>query len=203
MTQRLYLTGQTFGRLTVGEDLPSRTYPNGRREGQARCVCICERRVVVSNAKLLNGHTQSCGCLQREKSSLSHGQAAENRALYKIKQGAYKRGLEWALSDEYVRGQLALPCFWCGDIRANRDTHARGYLNGTPGWNGLDRLDNAKGYVYGNVVPSCGTCNRMRNQLTTDAFLERCRKIVNHFSDRELKISTQDSPCKPPKKLGV
>lgn len=32
---------------------------------------------------------------------------------------------------------------------------------------GLDRLDNARGYTLDNVVPCCGSCNKIRNRLLT------------------------------------
>jgi hypothetical protein len=39
-------------------------------------------------------------------------------------------------------------------------TYCHGPLNPTS--TGLDRLDNTGGYVTGNVVPSCGPCNVVR-----------------------------------------
>jgi hypothetical protein len=60
----LDLNGKTFGRLTVvGYD--------GNASGKTRWICKCEcgseRTTVTSN--LTRGLTQSCGCLQRERTS--------------------------------------------------------------------------------------------------------------------------------------
>lgn len=53
------LTGRTFGRLTA---------VSVSRRGNRRywaCICTCGNRSAVSTDKLLSGHSQSCGCLQR------------------------------------------------------------------------------------------------------------------------------------------
>jgi len=59
------LVGQKFGRLTVVEDV-------GRTKKQNviwKCVCDCGNTVDVITASLQNGHSQSCGCLHKERTS--------------------------------------------------------------------------------------------------------------------------------------
>ena len=58
------LPGTPFGRLKVLEWNPSTPW-------RALCVCACGNRVVVDPKKLRSGHTQSCGCLQRERAGKS------------------------------------------------------------------------------------------------------------------------------------
>jgi hypothetical protein len=64
--QKLELDGQTFGRLTV-------LCEDGRSNaGKVQWICACEcgtREVIVIGSKLVNGHTTSCGCKQREAAS--------------------------------------------------------------------------------------------------------------------------------------
>lgn len=55
------LTGQRFGRLTVLEMIW-----RVNKTTLCRCLCDCGAETIVRNADLLSGHTQSCGCLQRE-----------------------------------------------------------------------------------------------------------------------------------------
>lgn len=65
MQKPIDLTGQTFGRFTVLQ----RAHNN--KEGRAMWLCRCEcgnERVVMGKC-LRNGHTQSCGCLNREVNS--------------------------------------------------------------------------------------------------------------------------------------
>ena len=60
------IKGQTFGMLTVIERAANDKYGNA----MWKCVCSCplHTEVIVRGASLRNG-TQSCGCLQREKTS--------------------------------------------------------------------------------------------------------------------------------------
>lgn len=45
-------------------------------------------------------------------------------------------------------------------------------------YNGLDRIDNLKGYNSDNVIPCCGTCNFMRHTLSLDEFYKKIRQII-------------------------
>lgn len=65
-------------------------------------------------------------------------------------------GREWALSFAEFFALRSGPCSYCG-----------GPLS--PTGCGLDRLDNARGYVLGNVVPCCNDCNRARSDEFTPA----------------------------------
>ena len=67
--KRVNLIGQTFGFLEIidkAEDIIS----GGRARTQWKCKCIkCGNETVVQTNNLKNGHTQSCGCLKKEKNS--------------------------------------------------------------------------------------------------------------------------------------
>lgn len=61
--QKIDLSGQKFGRLTVIKD-------SGRRVNKKvmwLCQCECGNQVEVSGDNLKSGNTQSCGCYRREK----------------------------------------------------------------------------------------------------------------------------------------
>lgn len=61
------LTGRKFGRLTVKDEVirtdvkKKATYWN--------CACNCGKKTVVVAYNLKSGHIQSCGCLQKERTS--------------------------------------------------------------------------------------------------------------------------------------
>jgi hypothetical protein len=67
MPNKIDLTGQVFGRLTVLEDI-------GRSGGGVlwRCLCECGNRVEVKSYSLQSGHTKSCGCYAKEQTSEAH-----------------------------------------------------------------------------------------------------------------------------------
>lgn len=85
------LEGRKFNRLTVF----FQTTNNKRGEGRWCCQCECRETVLVTTNKLLSGHTQSCGCLQREKagefcwSRRQHG--GTGTSLYRIWAGIRTR----------------------------------------------------------------------------------------------------------------
>ena len=58
--------GARFGRLIVEAEAPWRTRPNGKRARYWTCRCDCGRSKEISHGHISNGHTQSCGCLQKE-----------------------------------------------------------------------------------------------------------------------------------------
>lgn len=60
------LSGQKFGRLTV----IGWVQHNGR--GTWKCVCDCGSQVLVKTNSLTSGHTKSCGCYMRERTSESN-----------------------------------------------------------------------------------------------------------------------------------
>ena len=67
------LIGKTFGRLTVlcqAEDIVT---PQGVHVAAWLCECNCSERnqIIVSRNNLKSGHTQSCGCLQKENANKS------------------------------------------------------------------------------------------------------------------------------------
>jgi hypothetical protein len=64
---------------------------------------------------------------------------------------AAERGLEWDLTLEEYREAISTPCIYCD-----------GYLGEVSAGVGLDRLTNELGYLPGNVVSCCHTCNRIK-----------------------------------------
>lgn len=56
------LIGNRYGKLTVIADNGTEKQKNGEPIHTWRCKCDCGNETVVPTAKLLNGHTKSCGC---------------------------------------------------------------------------------------------------------------------------------------------
>ena len=65
MAKMIDMTGKKCGRLTVIE--------RGKNNSQGRacwiCKCECGKIITVDGVSLRNGHTQSCGCYQRDRTS--------------------------------------------------------------------------------------------------------------------------------------
>jgi hypothetical protein len=98
--------------------------------------------------------------------------------------GAYKRnaakrknGIDFKLSKREFEYLIQMDCHYCGAepsnvMRKKRVTKIPGYR-----YNGIDRIDNDKGYQLDNVVPCCMWCNRMKKGLTYDMFIKQANAI--------------------------
>lgn len=75
MTRLIDLTGKRFGRLTV----VARNGTSSRRQPKWLCRCECGTETTVFGGALRGGHTQSCGCLQRERASQANSTHGETR----------------------------------------------------------------------------------------------------------------------------
>ena len=78
--------GQKYGRLTV-----TGFFHKGKK-WYWECACECGNSIITQAYLVRNGHTSSCGCLQRERASeasLVHGQS--NSRLYRIYNGMKNR----------------------------------------------------------------------------------------------------------------
>lgn len=113
------------------------------------------------------------------------------------KNGAKYRMLPFDLSISGLIAMASQPCTYClaspisknrYASRSNTANHAYGRPLRFPGElathpgvifaNGIDRIDSTKGYIAGNVVPCCETCNVMKLDATATAFLLQVSKIT-------------------------
>lgn len=103
------LTGQRFGRLTCIEFVGR----NKSYDALWRCHCSCGNEHVTRAGALKNGHTQSCGCLQRD--------AAKAVVRYHDLTGQVFGRLTTLRIAEKIRGRMAWLCLCeCGRQKAVR-----------------------------------------------------------------------------------
>jgi 5-methylcytosine-specific restriction endonuclease McrA len=180
------LTGARFGRLVVAERAIENTKHGGARW---RCLCDCGRETTVSTVNLRNS-TVSCGCMKTE----------QNRALFRKERGhsgltclfdRYKRasrvrGHKFVLTRELFQDLTRGACHYCGAVpgrsivnpsqQLRGDQESRDHSRYT--YNGLDRLDNGRGYEPSNVVPCCWPCNQLKGRMDVDAFLRQALAVA-------------------------
>ena len=149
MSQLKDLTGQKFNRLTV----ISRE-PNDKR-GQAMwlCQCECGNYVVVKGSNIRNNHTQSCGCLQKEKTieaSTKHGKARSKPHI--VWKGMIQRCFNPKHTGfENWGGRGVTVCDeWKNDFQVFYDYVSQLPHFGEKGYS-LDRINNDGNYEPGNV----------------------------------------------------
>ena len=83
------------------------------------------------------------------------------------KQSAKQRGLTFNLTQEEHKRLIEQPCYYCGDL--------------PDPVNGIDRMDNTKGYESDNTVPCCWPCNLMKKTMHIDEFIQRIGRIYTNL----------------------
>jgi hypothetical protein len=179
------LTGLRFGRLVVTGSAV------GSRYGTSTWLtkCDCGQTVTVSRRDLVAGCTISCGCRQAEiranlkfvKSRLPNDVYGQRDLLRVYKRNARYRNLIFDLTEQEFTNITTSPCSYCGAPPSPRSiSEGRFYL-----CNGIDRVDNARGYTTDNVVPCCSACNTAKGTLSKGSFEEWLIRVQQHFLGRK------------------
>ncbi len=92
--------------------------------------------------------------------------------------GAKSRKLDFQITKAEARTMFESNCYYCGAPPSVSCTHTN--LRGTYAWNGIDRIDNTKGYFLENCVPCCTQCNFAKSNHTHSAFLDWVRRVYHH-----------------------
>ena len=179
--------GNRYHRLTVIKEAGRNKDNNALWE----CQCDCGNTVFVSGSSLRNGHTKSCGCQRIDSARVKWTMPGETsfKSLYGIyKRGsAERRNLEFTLTIDQFREIIAQNCFYCGCPPSNSHYRTRG--NGAYSYNGIDRVDNNKGYILENVVPCCKRCNYMKREMGQEDFINH---VVSIYNNLKLGISQEE-----------
>jgi len=177
--------GERFGRLTATKVAG---YQGPRKQTLWECKCDCGSVTTVRAETLVGGRTKSCGCLQKETASrngkrriLPNGEASRRALVGAYKKNARIRGIMWGLSEERLNELFRGKCFYCGGEPHQTHKNSKGGEGFV--YNGVDRLDSAKGYVDGNVVSSCSTCNYAKRVMTYEEFVAWIHRAHSHLKE--------------------
>jgi hypothetical protein len=173
--QVIDLTGKRFEKLLVIEQAEGpREIKNHSRYWL--CKCDCGGIIITNGASLRNGSTKSCGCLVKEVITKSYSESSFNTLYNRYKNAAKQRSISFELSKDEFSKITSQNCHYCG-IKPMQITVLSSPHNGDYFHNGIDRLDNNKGYTIENSVPCCKNCNYGKGRLTKDEFLSWIEKV--------------------------
>lgn len=172
---RIEMAGKKIGKLTVLSEV-------GKKSNKCLmwlCKCDCGNEIQVKGTYLRNGDTKSCGCISKGNAHNRTGyKNISGSYWYHVKSNASRRGIPFEITEKYAHELFEKQNKICAltdepiELVLNyRDD----YLQQTAS---LDRIDNSKGYVEGNVWWVHKEINIMRNQLNIDKFVVWCEKIV-------------------------
>lgn len=93
----------------------------------------------------------------------------QNQRYGRVKSGATSRKLTWLLTKVQFISIGSQPCSYCGTPNDNY---------------GIDRIDSTLGYTPENCRSCCRTCNIAKASLTTEQFLQHCKRVVSYRKDK-------------------
>lgn len=93
---------------------------------------------------------------------------------------AKKRKIKFSLSYRTFRKLIFLNCFYCG-IEPSNIFKERGY-KARFNYNGLDRVDNDKGYFLKNLVPCCFKCNGIKTSKVSKDEMIVIGRAIRQYS---------------------
>lgn len=159
------MVGKKIHRLTV---LNLCDYRLG---GQAvwHCKCDCGNEIDVRGACLRNGHTKSCGCLQKETGGRKPTHNGYKTRLYSIWVGMIKRCYTPSSGNYRLYGKRGISVCdeWRNSFISFRDwALANGYKDCLT----IDRIDGNKNYEPSNC--RWATQKEQSNNISTNHYLE-------------------------------
>jgi len=174
------LMNKRFGRLLVIGRTKNKT---NRTLWKCQCDCGTIKYITISALLRQDGkNTQSCGCLQKERTSkantIGYGEASFNGIYCTYKGKARRSKLEFTLTKEDFKRLTKANCYYCGVEPSQilkRGNSSSPYI-----YNGVDRVDNKKGYTLENSVACCGTCNKAKGILTYNEFTIWIKRIYSY-----------------------
>ena len=184
MRRKSYNSGNIIGKK-YGKLMVNKYHKWEEKRGHIyECRCDCGEKTYATEAELESGRRKSCGCLL---APLPNDMGMVNRIIESYKRGAKTRGYDWYLSTNDVLRLIHEPCYYCGVVDYNEKRQRRtkyekiGYK-----YNGIDRVNNNKGYSLDNVVPCCKLCNQAKMNLEQREFYSWIKRVSIHLND-ELK----------------
>src|ERR1700678_4464715 len=174
------LTGKVYKNLMVLAFSHIHTAPSGSMYIKWLMKCGCGKEFIRSGKGFGKGNgacaecSHKLGCVKREKDPYL---TIIKTIFTDYKLGAKRRKLSFSLSLQEFIAFIKQECYYCGDLATNKWKHrVRGHILI---YNGIDRINNSKGYVANNCVSCCKICNIMKMTLGQEEFYAHIEKIYN------------------------
>lgn len=155
-----YNPNQKIGVVTLLEYIPG-----DRGNSTWNCLCECGKTRLINPSNLEKNPSSVCECpgIDNNEITLKYSQYKTN---------AKKKHREFLITRIQFENLILSKCHYCGSL---------------DGFNGVDRVDNSKGYNLKNVVSCCYFCNQAKHIFDALEFDNWIDRLV----DNRLKIKTE------------
>jgi len=192
--RRLGLGGRAIKRVKL-EEIPIEFNAQSIEKdvnGKIKVQCpYCKNFFMTKPSALARGHRKSCGCVnvaQRRGTEY-----VSSTYFAKVYQGALKRNIEFNISIDYASEILEKQKFKCALSGCEL---IYGYKSMKQITASIDRIDNTKGYIEGNIQWVHKFINIMKWDLKTEEFITLCKMVNNNHPHFKMLSSEQFSTRK-------
>jgi hypothetical protein len=145
------------------------------------CECKCGKltEVLTHNLTRKKYGTKGCGCsIGKNPKKLKFREAAQRKLFKVYVDSSRRRKMDFTLTTEELIKITSGNCIYCNAEPSQRiwRSSVRKFY-GDYYYNGIDRVDNDKGYVISNSVTCCNKCNRSKQSLNLVEFLSHVKSI--------------------------
>lgn len=172
------LIGRKINRLTFIKV----THKGNRSHVFCDVKCDCGTVFNLSAYSFTSGNTKSCGCFakellaERSRNNRKYSNSAIGNEYLTYQRSAKRRGYYFNLSYDEFYSLAKSNCHYCGTEPIRKIVH--NHSVDTEIINGIDRVDNNKGYDIDNVVPCCTTCNFAKHSMSYEEYMSYLRRLV-------------------------
>lgn len=159
------ITGEAFGFLQVIK------FNDQTHKWTVECVCGSLKE--YKGHDLRKGKVNSCGCKTKYLASQKLNSGVESlwvSLFNNYKSSAKSRGYNFELTPKQLKSLCQSNCNYCGVKPSNINTRKHLSCDFIIKFNGIDRVNNQKGYTKVNTVPCCKTCNLAKRDSTLEEF---------------------------------
>jgi len=142
---------------------------------RVKVLCHCKKEFETALTSLKRSLTTSCGCNRK----LEYGVASFNNLYFAYKAGASRRKYLFKLTKEYFQFLTKQNCYYC-NLPPSQIVKSK-CNTGDYVYNGIDRVDNSKGYISENCVTCCKKCNSTKQSVS----IEMARKMLKFLEGKQ------------------
>lgn len=140
------------------------------------CRCICGATCVIRGDILTSNVNVNCGCQSgklRSRSAIEPNKQANISRIYRqYKKRGAQSGKGFSLTKDEFEDLIFDNCYYCGSAPNNCNKIKTKFDISELIYNGIDGVDNSKGYHIGNCVTCCITCNVAKSNMSFDNFVK-------------------------------